>query len=640
MTRSFDYRPDIDGLRAVAVLSVIAFHYWRTVLPGGFAGVDIFFVISGYLITRQLVTDNESTGFASNIVNFYGRRIRRIFPALILVLTATLIAGWFFLVPSDYISLSASARYSAVGAGNLYFYWNTGYFDRAAELLPLLHTWSLGVEEQYYLFWPALLFALLHLTGRRMHIVASFLAFAVVAGLALTAHMATRDPKAAFFLPHARAWELAVGALVALLPPISNHTASEAFGIIGMILIAATLFLLPGNDAATGLSLAPSVIGAALLVWPRATSRTGAFLALPPLRRIGLISYSLYLWHWPILVFYRLANAEEFPAFNTAMALIGLTFALSILSYRFVEQPMRRLSVRRTATLSIAAALATVGVAFVIKQAAGFPFRLPPTAAVLANGATDYSQHRPNCHRTDKFNPPLSESCKYGDQSATPSVAAWGDSHAVEIADALGEIAARRGLALTNMTYTSCPPAQSFHSPLQVGCEAFNRKALDYLVSNTSVTTVIMAANYDLYSENRDQFWSGFEQSVAKLSEAGKRVFILGPHPQVDFSLPQNAARIAMTNSDPRIDIPLNRFIHQYAEVNEILDRWRSRYPGVTIFDPSQILCDTVKCSLIIDGHAVLADTDHFSMFAARRVAKLLAKQLWPLDNEAIAGQP
>ena len=227
-------RTDIEGLRAIAVSSVLLFHYDRSWLPGGFVGVDVFFVISGYLITKRLEESiaRNNGRLLPVLFDFYGRRIRRIYPALLAVLATTLAVGWFFLIPDDYALTGESAAYAAVGAGNLFYYWNTGYFDRSAELQLLLHTWSLGAEEQFYLVWPFLLFTLLTGVKSRGWVAVAISALIVV-GLLYSARTVTVAPKSAFYLPFARAWELGAGALIAFLPTISNRWLSEVFGLAG-----------------------------------------------------------------------------------------------------------------------------------------------------------------------------------------------------------------------------------------------------------------------------------------------------------------------------------------------------------------------------------------------------------------------
>lgn len=291
-----DYRSDIDGLRAVAVLGVLVYHYGATWLPGGFTGVDVFFVISGFLITSILRREILAGEFS--LLGFYDRRLRRIAPALFAVLLVSLVAGWFLLIPGDYADMAKSAAYSAGGLGNLYFFWNTGYFDQAADLQPMLHMWSLGVEEQFYFVWPPLLFLLMtRLSSQR--VVVGVLAIGLAVAFAFAVWDVSVHPKAAFYLPHARAWELALGAILAFLPRIGNRLLSEVMVAAGLALIAWSYLVITSKDPFPGLNAAYACIGAALVIWPKSPTFFAGPLSLRPMVWVGLISYSLYLWHWP-----------------------------------------------------------------------------------------------------------------------------------------------------------------------------------------------------------------------------------------------------------------------------------------------------------------------------------------------------
>ena len=334
------YRPDIDGLRAIAVLSVLYFHYdaplpaeWR--LSGGFTGVDVFFVISGFLITSKLQDDIAAGTFS--ILGFYDRRIRRILPALIVMLITTLLAGKFLLMPGDYKSLSASTAAAAFGVSNFYFLANTGYFDQVADLLPLLHTWSLAVEEQFYVVWPILLLVIA--SGRARVAIAAVLGGIVIIGFAASLVWFDIDPKSAFFVAVPRAWELAIGALLVFLPPLPR-VFGEIAAMLGLLLIGAGLVVVKAASFPGAAALYPC-IGAALVIWPR-VERTATASWLGILGPVGLISYSLYLWHWPVWVLFRIYINNGQPRIHEALALAIVSSALAVLSYFVVEKPFRK----------------------------------------------------------------------------------------------------------------------------------------------------------------------------------------------------------------------------------------------------------------------------------------------------------
>lgn len=293
---SVAYRPDIDGLRAVAVSSVVLFHAFPELMPGGFVGVDIFFVISGYLITGIVAFDLQAKTF--NLVTFYQRRVRRIFPALIVVLAATVFVGLRLLLLDELHSLGKNAVASALFVANLMLLSEVNYFDVDAHLKPLLHLWSLGIEEQFYLVWPLIMWVLPH---RRRPIAA---AVGLVSSFVLNIALVGDHPAATFFLPFTRAWELMAGALLAFFPQ-QPRAIRETAALAGIIAIEASFFLFNATTPFPGWAAALPVAGSSLLIMSE-----GAFvnriLSLKPLIGVGLISYSLYLWHWPVLVFLQI----------------------------------------------------------------------------------------------------------------------------------------------------------------------------------------------------------------------------------------------------------------------------------------------------------------------------------------------
>ena len=276
------YRADIEGLRAVAVLAVVLFHYGMPGAGGGFVGVDVFFVISGYVITAGLVEAWPGPGrdavgrLPAWLGGFYRRRILRIAPAMLVTIAAVLAAGWLVLAPGDYAALGRSAAWSAAGLGNVFFFFNTGYFDAAAETMPLLHLWSLGVEEQFYLAWPLVLAAVLALAGGHRRRAGRAIAGLVAAGFLTAVWLVADDPKAAFFLPFARAWELGLGALLVFVPPLASRRLAEAAVVAGLVLIAGACLMLRATDPFPGLNALAPCVGAARRGWPRTGRPTTA----------------------------------------------------------------------------------------------------------------------------------------------------------------------------------------------------------------------------------------------------------------------------------------------------------------------------------------------------------------------------
>src|ERR1700761_7166167 len=382
------YRPDIDGLRAIAVILVVLGHAFPQYVPGGFIGVDIFFVISGYLITGIIQNDIGDGHFS--IVQFYERRVRRIFPALIVVLLATFVAGWLLLLPSEFIALGKEMVAGAGFSANLLFYSEVGYFDAAARSKPLLHLWSLGIEEQFYLVWPLLLLAL-----ARWRVAPTWPLIAIVAAsLAANIAIVGSNPEAAFYLPLTRAWELALGALIAIRGPDIKlgHRMRELIGWSGLAIIAAATALYSPTTPYPGIAALAPVAGAGALILA-AGSSANRFLGNRLGVAIGLISYPLYLWHWPLLTMAAIFKASFLRLAEDGLV-VGASFVLAALTYFYVERPIRygRFRWRSAALATAMVAIASLGAVTTID---GFAFRIPPIIrdAVTLKESRDFMRY-------------------------------------------------------------------------------------------------------------------------------------------------------------------------------------------------------------------------------------------------------
>ncbi len=383
------YRPDIDGLRAVAVLLVLASHLDMKPL-GGFIGVDVFFVISGYLISASILSDMQSGRFS--IVAFYERRIRRIFPALLVMMIVTTALAWHYLLPQE-IVLYAQSLLASIASGSNFLFWHEGgYFDLPANVKPLLHTWSLSVEEQFYVLFPLFLVAMRRWLPKSLKL--GIIVISIVSFLTACLTVPNHDVAAFFFAP-LRAWELLIGTILSqrYVPTLRSALSRELAGAIGLLLILVPAWLYTPDTPFPGLTAFPPCVGAALIIAAGATgtSLAGRLLAWTPIRFIGLISYSLYLWHWPIIVF-QLSSAMIVPENTsrrlTQVILAVVSIAVATLSWKYVEQPFRagrwRPNRRQLfATAGIASAtLAAVGAVMLAYH--GMPNRLPPDARSVA----------------------------------------------------------------------------------------------------------------------------------------------------------------------------------------------------------------------------------------------------------------
>lgn len=637
------YRPDIDGLRAIAVLSVVLYHYGATWLPGGFTGVDVFFVISGYLITGILRREIERGEFS--LLNFYARRIRRIIPALFVVLLATLAVGWFVLMPGDFAELGSSAAYAAVGFGNFFFLGNTGYFDQAADLQPLLHTWSLGVEEQFYFVWPILLFLGLTLVRSRKVFLILF-ALAVALAFAYSIRILGKDVKGAFYLPAPRAWELAIGAFVAFLPAIKSRVASLLATITGLLLVAGSLLFINSDMPFPGPAAALACVVAALITWDKRENLVSSVLSIRPLVWIGLISYSLYLWHWPVLVLYRHYSNGRLPSLEESSALMLVSIALAYASWRFVEQPTRHIRMGRWK--AVGAGLAAAGVVAIAgvttANSYGFPDRVAQEAAQMSSLDVMWQW---SCEEQEV--PELGGAlCVFGGEwaSSPRKVILWGDSHAEHAAPLVQSALAGSNSAVALVV--SCPAAlggsvrrEWAEVPGFVqSCEK-QRETVLAAIGTGEIEALILAASWNPLARVVSSSTSEADgkvlvaQGLTELFETLEKmprqpkVYLIDQFP--NFSRDPVACELAQTSGLSRSlscdDNPRNAF-EWSAEKQAVsfpgFENFPSRFKFVTIITPRQSMCASGECQTRLNGEFLFRDATHIRRnLSAKTIADL-----------------
>ncbi len=451
------YRPEIDGLRALAVLAVVAFHA-DGIVSGGFVGVDVFFVISGFLITSLIVRALEQGTFS--LLEFWERRVRRLFPALLVVVIACTIAGFALMVPEHFAEFGQSVVAQGLLISNVYFWRQSGYFETASEFQPLLHTWSLAVEEQFYLAFPFLLL-LVFKRGRRLALITITLLSG--ASLILSGYAAHHDPPAAFFLPHYRIWELGLGAILALMPRTVRlpRVASETIGLVGLALILFPIFSYTANTPFPGWAALPPCAGTALIILSNAhrLNLTGRLLALPPAVFIGKISYSLYLWHWPALVFLNYTVVTGATALQTAMVLVA-SFVLAGLTWKYIETPFRTgqwLPGRWKFLATMAAAcVLTIGVGGISSLKDGLPSRFPPGIS----GFTPEPHPLAELSGLSQLyeNSTLPEVGTPSSENPRGTLLLWGDSHAIAMLPVLDDLGKEYGVTVYVATRPGVAP--------------------------------------------------------------------------------------------------------------------------------------------------------------------------------------
>jgi peptidoglycan/LPS O-acetylase OafA/YrhL len=624
------FRLDVQGLRAIAVTSVVTFHAFPALLPGGFLGVDIFFVISGYLITGILVKELREGKFS--IAEFYRRRVRRIFPALVVVLAFSILAGAFLLSPQAFRSLGRSVVATAFFSSNMDFWLTTDYFDGAAEFKPLLHTWSLAVEEQFYILYPPLLYVLWRYARSRLTLVLAAL-FAL--SLAVSEAMVWTAPAAAFYFAPSRGFELLSGALIATraLPALRSQKTREIVAGVGLAAIFLPLMFYTAKLPFPGLVALVPCVGTALMLHAGANGESWAAksISTPGYLFFGNLSYSLYLWHWPILVYARHLFGGTIDWIQASVA-VALAVGASVLSYRYVEQPFLAKSRRNLPALRIGGVaiggFASLGLALFLLH--GVDARFSPQSLAMFAYAKDINTRRDSCHNDSPNLRAFADNCSFGAAGVAPDVAVWGDSHGAELAVALGRRAEPLGRAVMEITSSACPPALGFASRMRPWCEPQNQRTLEGLVGDPRIKTVILVANAIRY-DNVEGLRNGYQASVRALRSAGKRVVMLSQIPIVHAD-PPDVVGMAVRHGASLDTLGIPR-----AEYDGEADSWRAflveqaKLWGAEVYDPAATLCDAAFCRIYKDRIGVLYfNRDHLSVTGVDYVVADLAGRLYP----------
>ena len=651
--KSAEYRPDVDGLRAIAVLSIVAFHFGSEYVPGGFVGVDIFFVISGYLITGILLKGLASGSFS--FWDFYARRIRRIFPALIVVLVATWVTGWFVLLADEFSALGKQIAGSAVFAANFVFWREAGYFDIAAELKPLLHLWSLGVEEQFYVVWPVLLY----LAWKSGFNTLAVLVLIGLASFALNVSLVGGHPVATFYLPMPRFWELLLGGLLAhferhepRLPRVGAFL-RNAGALLGIALILCSIFGLDRTKTFPGWWALFPVVGASLLIFGgRHAWINERVLAHRALVFVGLISYPLYLWHWPILSFARISEPEGLPA-GVLLFGVFLSFLLSWLTYRFVEIPIRsvRKVVRKTIAVACVAMVALGLLGFATYENGGFAKREAAKASTSSNAWPAAFQYDARCVEAlpalfPTFNA-NSDFCIYDRQLASKgrTIAVLGDSHAnfayVGLAASLAPD--YRFLHLGRGTCLPLLNIASYARNVDMTCQPLVNDILNFVSGSDEVSSVVLGGFFNQYLDGRivikstvpgretldasEVFEKALTDTVDLLLRKHKLVYVLRDVPELPFSPATCIVRKFTFVHNQGCRASQAAYLEKDQRQRSIIDRLKARYPEIVILDPSAVLCDGNYCYAKKNGTLLYRDSDHLNYNGAAMVGKNFAAE-------------
>jgi peptidoglycan/LPS O-acetylase OafA/YrhL len=662
-----EYRPEVDGLRAVAIVPVLLFHAGLSAFAGGFFGVDVFFVISGYLITAQLASSDKS-GFAL-LGNFYHRRIRRLFPAIAIVSAVTAVIAYLIMTPSQLRPLFSSFTSTQVFLQNIYLWQNSGYWDQSLETSPLMHTWSLAVEEQFYLIFP-LLFVAKSMRNAKSVLVGVAITIFVLSFLGALTRFGTSSTGAFFLLPY-RAWELMAGAIVALYSVNDKRFFktkpyfSRLISNFGMTIIIIAIILGDESTRHPGLLTLLPVVGTALLIgFGREPSLTSRLLNNKLLVAIGKLSYGLYLWHFPILALWRIDKGTELDGVETTAAMV-LTFACSYLMWKFAETPFRDRVRTRNKYVAIVAttgfvALVSIGL---VGQNTVFGKKSNSELALLEAQANVPDQ-LDNWVEID-FEAPISGGSMGVTERTSPmgDVVLLGDSHAGALKDSLSSELERLNLSGVAFIRAGCPPVSNviMDPPDKFDCTDFNQ-IIDIVLKDTFVTDVILFSRWTFYAEGtRYTNYKGYREdgyevkftapnikftsdeeritylgdqiklTIERLESTGKRVHLIYPIPELGWDPISYAKRFIDQGLSwhQKLDIPYGDHLERSRRAVEQLDRAAS--PTTFKLDPADLFCNrqvTDWCVASLGNILFYGDNDHLNENGNRLLASFVGREL------------
>ncbi|MBC7006718.1 acyltransferase [Photobacterium sp. BZF1] len=664
-----NYRPDIDGLRAIAVLSVIFFHSGFSFFSGGYVGVDIFFVISGYLITSIILSEINNKNFS--ISTFYERRFRRILPALSVVAFASTVLGYLFLTPDGLIDIGKSAVATALFSSNILFYFESGYFDVAAEMKPLLHTWSLAVEEQFYIFFPLLLIIIKKYSSKGYFY---WLTILILISFSLCIFLTNKNALAAFYFLPTRAWELMIGSILALnlISQPNLRIWREVYSSVGILMIICSIFFFSSSTAFPGIAALMPTLGTALIIYAGTggSSLISSFLSLRPIVFIGLISYSLYLWHWPIIVYTHIISIKE-PTYIVLSIMLCFIFLISIISWRFVELPFRQKSIFKT-KLSLLSSSALVsalilinGAAFVVSD--GYPNRLNKELSHNFAAKDDKWYHWTSCENIIGKLENGEDLCNIGFKSSKKfRFILWGDSHAKSLASGVDLSADNNNFLGKLATKSACPPLLLIERLGRTHCHDFNQTVLNYISNNPEIEVVILAARWTISahgtrykqehgktvklinieekehgnSTNLELFEVGLTNTIQALQALGKEIVIVHSIPEVGFDVPSAFQVSSITGREINglIAPSFKEYQERTKDVEVIFNKLKGLYSVDFIF-PEKVLCDEEYCRVAIGNDLLYRDDDHLSTFGSEYIANAFNQLFLGNTKESLNGQ-
>ncbi|WP_387491370.1 acyltransferase family protein [Photorhabdus sp. RM96S] len=626
------YKPEIDGLRAIAVVMVLVFHAFPSYLPGGFVGVDIFFVISGYLITAILQRELEENKYS--IKEFYRRRIDRLFPALLLMLFFVYIFGWFALFTDEYMQLGKQIAGGAGFIANIVLYSETGYFDTYSSTKPLLHLWSLGIEEQFYLIFPLIL---LFVYKRRLNPFL-FLAIITIISFSLNIYLINENVEKVFYLPQYRHWELLCGSLLAVVTQKDNALSqgkllSNTLSIIGMALIISSAILFTPAMQFPGWYAAAPVFGTIFVIAAgRGAILNGVVLSCKPALFVGLISYPLYLWHWPLLSLANIINGQVPPPYIRILLLVS-AFILSVFTYLCIEKPLKRIKSWRKKTVPMLIFMIIIGITgYVTYEKKGIYNReninISNEVSAQLNGALWQYTNNDICKT--RFNFP--EASGFGwwfcmlTRNEDPDVVLLGNSYANHLYPGIAESKKLRNLNVLSIGVDDVT--------VSVGEKenTIYKKEYNYINGiiehTTSIKYVIISGIDANFSK---EYIDKLSQRINLIEKSGKKIIVFAPHVKLNFNIKACFSR-PFKKADEDCETDLKEVTSIRHNFNMLIKTLHKDHPNVLFFDPNSLICDNKGCSSIRKGLPIYRDDfKHLSAFASRELGDIFAD--WAAKN-------
>lgn len=650
MTGNIGFRTDINAMRAFAVAVVTLHHFHITGFRAGFIGVDIFFVISGYLMTKIVIDANDNR--FNSVLEFYWARAKRIVPALLALCATLLVAGYALLLPSDYRLLAKHAGSSLGFFSNNVYYGEAGYFDISSQEKWLLHTWSLSVEWQFYIFFPLLMKALLRWVPPR-HLFRAIIV-SVGCGFFYCIFQSFIDPSAAFYLLPARAWEMLAGGLVLLITKDSpsNVSARRWVAAVGCSLLLTSMIFVDTRTTWPGALTVLPVLGTGLLLFGKFE---GWVIRNAVMQALGRWSYSIYLWHWPVVVATAYLAMDRTPW--TQAAGIGLSVALGVLSYRFVEAPARKwlgafTLNRRVVTVGIGWCVMIGGAATIFLTDGAKSREIPPVARLADDERFNNTRVDQSGRKCDQPTDGTAKDCIYGEGPI--GAVLIGDSHSSALVTAIAEALAPIPASVLHYSFTACPTIlgiQHLNANMS-SCPAFNAAAIRKVSALHRSVPLIVVNRWSSYiegpgpseadpgvrfvrfkaGESQDDFDNSFSsalmQTLCPIAASGRRVIVLQPIPEMHFNVPGRMARLAMmTNRTGEVVLPWSDYRLRHARALQLLQSVHQKC-GVELVDPTEALCDGIVCRGSLDARPLYFDDDHLSEFGNKLLVPMLRKAL------------